>query len=74
MSLSYFSWPSLTNDNRQVNRLNVADLLLDWNVDGIISDYPGQLRNRVEQRGFPVSPVFPKQRVLDCLSRHIQKV
>jgi hypothetical protein len=57
-----------------VDRLNVADQLLDWGVDGIISDYPNQLRNRVEQKGLAVAPTFPKQRVLDCLAKHIQKV
>jgi hypothetical protein len=57
-----------------VNRLNVAEQLLDWGVDGIISDYPGQLRNRVEQKGLAVAPIFPKQRVLDCLAKHLEMV
>jgi len=57
-----------------VDRLNVADQLLDWGVDGIISDYPDRLRKRVEQKGLPVSPIYPKRRVLNCLAKHLQTV
>jgi len=57
-----------------VNRLNVADQLLDWGVDGIITDYPDQLRNRVEQRGLAVAPTYSKRHVLDCLNKHLQRV
>ncbi|KAF8971435.1 PLC-like phosphodiesterase [Flammula alnicola] len=57
-----------------VNYLDIAEQLIDWGVDGIISDYPTQIRRLVRQRGESVSPSFPKRRVLQCLSQHLQKV
>jgi len=56
-----------------VNRLNVASQLLDWGVDGIISDYPTQVRRLIQQAGKPVAPKFPKKRVLECLDKHLQR-
>lgn len=32
--------------------------LLDWGVDGIITDYPDRLRAVMQQRGLPLPPVF----------------
>jgi len=58
----------------QVNRLNVARQLLDWGVDGMITDYPNAIRRLVQQAGRPAAPKFPKKRVLECLDRHLQKV
>ena len=55
-----------------MNHLNVADQLLDWGVDGIITDFPGQMRNRIEQKGLIAAPTFPKQHVLDCLAKHLK--
>ncbi|PPQ92707.1 hypothetical protein CVT25_014014 [Psilocybe cyanescens] len=46
-----------------INRLNIAEQLLDWGVDGIITDYPSNVRRLVEQRGEPVAPVFSKRNV-----------
>ncbi|KAJ4476588.1 PLC-like phosphodiesterase [Lentinula aciculospora] len=57
-----------------VNRLSIAEQLLDWNVDGIITDYPNMVRRLVQQRNRPVAPKYPKKRVLECLSRHLKKV
>ncbi|KAF9065419.1 PLC-like phosphodiesterase [Rhodocollybia butyracea] len=56
-----------------VNRLSVAEQLLDWNVDGIITDYPNMMRRLVQQRNRPVAPKYPKKRVLECLKRHLKK-
>ncbi|RDB28841.1 Glycerophosphoryl diester phosphodiesterase [Hypsizygus marmoreus] len=53
-----------------VDRLNIVDQLLDWGVDGIISDYPTQLRRRVMQRGLPVASQFSEKKVLACLAKH----
>ncbi len=32
--------------------------LLEWNVDGIITDYPDRLRTVMQQRGMPLPPAF----------------
>ncbi|KAE9395931.1 PLC-like phosphodiesterase [Gymnopus androsaceus JB14] len=56
-----------------VNRLSIAEQLLDWNVDGIITDYPNMMRRLVQQRNRPVAPKYPKKRVLECLNRHLKK-
>ncbi|ESK98229.1 glycerophosphoryl diester phosphodiesterase [Moniliophthora roreri MCA 2997] len=56
-----------------VNRLNVAERILDWNVDGIITDYPNMIRRLVQQRGrHHIAPKFPKKRVLECLRQHME--
>jgi glycerophosphoryl diester phosphodiesterase len=59
---------------KQVNRLNIAEQLLDWGVDGIITDYPTQVRRMVEQRGGNVFPAFSKSLVMSCLKNHVQTV
>lgn len=51
----------------QVNRVSVAENLLEWKVDGIITDYPNMMRRWVQQQGHPVAPKYPKKRVLECL-------
>lgn len=56
-----------------VNRHNIVDQLLDWKVDGIISDYPNAVRREVKQRNLPVAPKYPKQRVLSCLDEHLAR-
>ncbi|KAI8983416.1 PLC-like phosphodiesterase [Trametes punicea] len=56
-----------------VNRMNIVEQLLDWNVDGIITDYPNVVRRLVKQRGLPATPKLPKQRVLKCLQEHLKK-
>ncbi|KAI0666304.1 PLC-like phosphodiesterase [Trametes maxima] len=56
-----------------VNRMNIAEQLLDWKVDGIITDYPNTVRRLVKHRGLPTAPKFPKQRVLACLHAHLEK-
>jgi len=57
----------------QVNRLNIARELLDWSVDGLITDYPDLMRRSIQQVGKPVPPKFPMEIVLDCLDNHLQK-
>ncbi|CDO72741.1 hypothetical protein BN946_scf184990.g24 [Trametes cinnabarina] len=56
-----------------VNRMNIVDQLLDWKVDGIITDYPNVVRRLVKQKGLPAAPKLPKQRVLRCLQEHLEK-
>ncbi|EKM60765.1 uncharacterized protein PHACADRAFT_110455 [Phanerochaete carnosa HHB-10118-sp] len=56
-----------------VNRHNIVDQLLDWKVDGIITDYPNSVRRLVKQRDLSVAPKYPKQRVLACLDEHLAK-
>ncbi|KAF7339995.1 PLC-like phosphodiesterase [Mycena venus] len=53
-----------------VNSLDMADNLLQWGVDGIITDYPNIIRRWVQQQGRQVAPKFPKRRVLACLEQH----
>ncbi|KAJ7693668.1 PLC-like phosphodiesterase [Mycena rosella] len=53
-----------------VNSLDIADDLLRWGVDGIITDYPNMVRRWVQQQGLQVAPKYPKRRVLSCLERH----
>ncbi|KAK1215290.1 hypothetical protein PQX77_022108 [Marasmius sp. AFHP31] len=55
-----------------VNRMNVAEQLLDWGVDGIITDYPSHLRRIVEKRGSSVTRQFKEKKVMACLDKHIQ--
>ncbi|KAJ3523579.1 hypothetical protein NM688_g8703 [Phlebia brevispora] len=54
-----------------VNRLNIAEQLLEWDADGIISDYPNAVRRLARQKNLPVAPKYPKQRVLTCLDEHL---
>jgi hypothetical protein len=42
-------------------------------VDGIISDYPSNMRRFIKQRGLSVAPKFPKKRVYECLDQHVQR-
>jgi glycerophosphoryl diester phosphodiesterase len=56
-----------------VNQLNIAEQLIDWGVDGIITDYPGIMRRDMQKRGKSVAPKYPKRRVLECLNSHISK-
>ncbi|KAJ7814158.1 PLC-like phosphodiesterase [Mycena olivaceomarginata] len=53
-----------------VNSLDMADELLRWGVDGIITDYPNMVRRWVQQQGRQVAPKYPKRRVLACLDEH----
>ena len=52
--------------------MNVAEQLLEWGVDGIITDYPANLRRIVTKRGSSVAPQFEEKKVLACLDKHIQ--
>ncbi|KAG1716333.1 hypothetical protein ID866_817 [Astraeus odoratus] len=55
-----------------VNRLDIADELLQWGADGIITDYPNVVRRWAKQQGLSVAPKYPKQRVFLCLEKHMQ--
>jgi len=65
---------SISLNAKQVNRLNIAEQLLDWGVDGIITDYPAQVRRLVGQRGEDVFPAFSESLVMSCLKKHVQTV
>ncbi|KAL5518567.1 hypothetical protein ACEPAH_250 [Sanghuangporus vaninii] len=54
-----------------VNRLDIVEQLMSWNVDGIITDYPGDIRRWAHQQEVPVAPKYPKQRILSCLEKHL---
>lgn len=69
-----FASTSTSLNIEQVNSLNIAEQLLDWGVDGIITDYPTQVRRLVEQRGGDVFPAFSKSLVMSCLKEHVQTV
>ncbi|TFK76789.1 PLC-like phosphodiesterase [Pluteus cervinus] len=55
-----------------VDGLNAAQQLLDWKVDGIISDYPDTIRRWAEQQGQTVSPKYDQDKVLACLAKHLE--
>ncbi|KAG7085507.1 hypothetical protein E1B28_003068 [Marasmius oreades] len=58
-----------------VDRMNVAEQLMEWEVDGIITDFPTQLRRIVQKKGLPVTPRrFDEKKVLRCLDKHRQTV
>lgn len=65
---------SISLNAKQVNRLNIVEQLLDWGVDGIITDYPTQVRRLVGQRGGDVFPAFSECLVMSCLKKHVQTV
>lgn len=50
-----------------MNELNVVEELIEWGVDGVITDYPSHIRRHVHHRGESVAPKYPKRRVFDCL-------
>jgi glycerophosphoryl diester phosphodiesterase len=39
-----------------VNDTDTMETLMDWGVDGIISDYPDRLREVMQRRGMPLPP------------------
>jgi len=55
-----------------VDDLNTAQQLLDFKTDGIISDFPDQMRRFIHQQEFNVSPQFSEAKVLACLAKHLQ--
>jgi len=50
-----------------VNHLNVVEQLIEWGVDGIITDYPEQVRRFAELKGKKVAPKVSVERVRKCL-------
>jgi hypothetical protein len=56
----------------QVDDLTIVEQLLDWNVDGIITDFATNVRLLVENTGRPVRPKFDEDRVNACLKQHLQ--
>ncbi|TFL06353.1 PLC-like phosphodiesterase [Pterulicium gracile] len=53
-----------------VNNLTVASDLIEYGVDGIISDYSDHLRRMIQLQGQRVSQRYPKKRVNACLEEH----
>lgn len=39
--------------------MTTAATLMDWGVDGVITNYPDQLRLLMQQRGVPLPPAYP---------------
>ena len=42
-----------------VNATTDMQRMLDWRVDGMITDYPDRLRKLMQQRAMPLPPVVP---------------
>ncbi|KAJ3496603.1 hypothetical protein NLJ89_g10462 [Agrocybe chaxingu] len=57
-----------------VNRVSIAEQLFNLGVDGIITDYPTQIRRFIQQRGQPVASPFSEATVMSCLKKHRQTV
>ncbi|RXW22891.1 hypothetical protein EST38_g2947 [Candolleomyces aberdarensis] len=57
-----------------VNRLDIAEQLMEWGVDGIITDYPFLVRRLAVQRGHSVASTFSQEKVMGCLDKHLQRV
>lgn len=56
-----------------INRLNVVEYLVDEaGVDGIITDFPRDVRVWARARGLSVAPVADEERVEKCLREHNQ--
>ncbi|KAF8649746.1 hypothetical protein AX16_005516 [Volvariella volvacea WC 439] len=55
-----------------VDGLDAVEQLVDWGADGIISDYPANVRRWIAQHGIPVAPQLSQERVLNCLAKHLQ--
>ncbi|KAL9715819.1 hypothetical protein Ac2012v2_000261 [Leucoagaricus gongylophorus] len=55
-----------------VDDLNIAQQLLDWKTDGIITDYTTNVRLLVQNSGRVVRPLFDTSRVDACLKQHLQ--
>ncbi|KAF8898436.1 PLC-like phosphodiesterase [Infundibulicybe gibba] len=53
-----------------IDRLNIADQLLQWGVDGIITDFPVNMRRYLQQHNIGVSPTHSQDQVLTCLKEH----
>jgi glycerophosphoryl diester phosphodiesterase len=54
-----------------VNELQLCEfIVLDLGVDGIISDYPAQVRRWAKQQGFKVQEQRDEKHVLKCLAKH----
>ncbi|KIY67612.1 PLC-like phosphodiesterase [Cylindrobasidium torrendii FP15055 ss-10] len=57
-----------------VNRMNIAEQLLDWGVDGIITDYPHALARTLTHADYFVNTGFPPEKVWQCFEKHAQFV
>jgi hypothetical protein len=48
----------------------LVEKLTEWDVDGIITDYPNEIRRWAKQQGYGIGEKYEEQRILDCLERH----
>lgn len=55
-----------------VDDLSIAQQLLDWKADGIITDFTTNVRLLVENSGLHVHPQFDANLVNKCLQQHLQ--
>ncbi|KAF8592072.1 PLC-like phosphodiesterase [Ramaria rubella] len=53
-----------------VNSLDMVEQLVEFGVDGIITDSPDALRRWAQQHKLSVAPRYPKYNVLACLAKH----
>jgi glycerophosphoryl diester phosphodiesterase len=54
------------------SRLNVVEYLLSLGVDGIITDYPQDVRTLLERKNLPLAPKANATRVMRCLDKFVQ--
>nr|XP_019014794.1 uncharacterized protein I206_00880 [Kwoniella pini CBS 10737]OCF53575.1 hypothetical protein I206_00880 [Kwoniella pini CBS 10737] len=55
------------------NRKSIHEYLLSIGVDGIITDYPHELRRLLEHKGtYPLAPKGDVDRIMGCLAKHNQ--
>ncbi|KAG6910557.1 hypothetical protein DXG01_009507 [Tephrocybe rancida] len=52
-----------------VDRLNIADGLLELGVDGIITDNPAYVRRLLDQNGLGLAPKYDQEKVFKCLAK-----
>ena len=57
-----------------IDRLNVIEELVEMGVDGVISDYPRDVRVWAEAKGFNLAPKADEERVGACLAKLNQLV
>ncbi|KAF9023432.1 PLC-like phosphodiesterase [Hymenopellis radicata] len=57
-----------------INRMNIAQQLLEWGVDGIITDYPHALTRLLKQQKYRVEDSFFEHVVMKCFHQHAQYI
>ncbi|KAL7414954.1 PLC-like phosphodiesterase [Mrakia frigida] len=55
-----------------INRLSIVEYLVGLGVDGIITDYPRDVRVWAKAQGLKVAPLADERRIEKCLKKHNQ--